>query len=110
MIITLSSPSMKKDIPQNAFKLKVLHDRQHVVNFSFFIFLEKKGKIIKHHKLPFFMLEVSKTNSRTTLESSPGKLTWIGEFVISSLNFKHIVMANCNVLINNQLSLNWFKT
>jgi len=56
------------------------------------------------------MLEVSKTNSRTTLESSPGKLPWIGEFVISSLNFKHIVMANCNVLINNQLSLDWFKT
>jgi len=54
MIITLSSQSIKKDISQNSFKFKVLHDRQHVVNFSFFIFLEKKGKIIKHHKLPFF--------------------------------------------------------
>jgi hypothetical protein len=56
------------------------------------------------------MLEANKTNSRITLESSLAKLTWIGEFVTSSLNFKHIVMANYNVLINNQLSLDWFKT
>ncbi len=47
------------------------------------------------------MLEASKTNSRITLESPLGKVTWIGEFVTSSLNFKHIVMANYNVLINN---------
>jgi hypothetical protein len=67
MIITLSSQSIKKDIPQNTVKLKVLHDKQHVVNFSFFIFLEKKGKIIKHHKLPFFHVGSKQNKFKNTL-------------------------------------------
>jgi hypothetical protein len=56
------------------------------------------------------MLEVNKNNSKAIPKSSSIKLTKATGFVISSLNFKHVVMANYNALENNQQLLNWFKT
>jgi hypothetical protein len=47
------------------------------------------------------MLEANKNNSKSIIESSSIKLTGVDGFIISSLNFKHIVMANCNALENN---------
>ncbi len=56
------------------------------------------------------MLEANKNNSKAILESSSIKLTKANRFVISSLNFKHIVMADYNASKNNQWLLDWFKT
>jgi hypothetical protein len=47
------------------------------------------------------VLEVNKNNSKVIPESSSIKLTRANGFVISSLNFKQIIMANCNALENN---------
>jgi hypothetical protein len=46
--------------------------------------------------------EANKDNSKAIPKSSSIKLIRADGFVISSLNFKHIVMANCNASkINN---------
>jgi len=47
------------------------------------------------------MLEAKKDNSKVVPESSSIKLTRVDGFVISSLNFKHIIMADCNALESN---------
>jgi hypothetical protein len=44
------------------------------------------------------MLEANKNNSKVIPKSSSIKLTRAYGLVIFSLNFKHIVMANCNAL------------
>jgi hypothetical protein len=44
------------------------------------------------------MLEANKNNPKVILESSSIKLTRVNGFVIFSLNFKHIIMANYNAL------------
>jgi hypothetical protein len=56
------------------------------------------------------MLEANKDNSKVILESSSIQLTKVDGFVISSLNFKHIVMVECNASKSNQWLLDWFKT
>ncbi len=56
------------------------------------------------------MLETNKDNSKAILEPSSIKLTNVDGFAISSLNFKHIVMVDCNASKNNQWLLNWFTT
>jgi hypothetical protein len=47
------------------------------------------------------MLETNKDNSKAIPKSSSIKLIRTDGFVISSLNLKHIIMANCNVSKNN---------
>jgi hypothetical protein len=56
------------------------------------------------------MLEVNKDNSKAIPKSSSIKLTRVDGFVVSSLNFKHIVMVDCNALVSNKCFLDWFKT
>jgi hypothetical protein len=56
------------------------------------------------------MLQVNKDNSKAIPESSSIKLTRVDGFIISSLNFKHIVMVDYNALKSNQWFLNWFRT
>jgi hypothetical protein len=56
------------------------------------------------------MLEANKNNPKVILESSSTKLTRVNEFIIFSLNFKHIVMVGYNALESNQWLLDWFKT
>ncbi len=79
---------------------------------SFFfpqIFFLKK----KESKTPqnfILMLETNKDNSKAILKSSLIKLTKVDGFVISSLNFKHIVIVDYNASENNQWLLNWFTT
>jgi hypothetical protein len=47
------------------------------------------------------MLEANKYNSKAIPNSSLIKLTGVDGFLIFSLNFKHIVMANCNASKSN---------
>ncbi len=54
------------------------------------------------------MLEANKDNSKAILESSLIKLTGADEFIISSLNFKHVVMVDCNASKSNKWLLDWF--
>jgi hypothetical protein len=77
--------------------------------FSLHISFKKKGTIPKKHNLKN-KIDSKLKNSKTIPKSSSIKLTWVGGFVISSLHFKHMVMANCNALDNNQWLLYWFKT
>ncbi len=56
------------------------------------------------------MLETNKDNSKAIPKSSSIKLTKANGFIISSLNCKHIIMANYNASKSNQWFLNWFKT
>jgi hypothetical protein len=51
------------------------------------------------------MLEANKNNSKAIPKSSSIKLTRANGFVISSLNFKHIAMVDCNGLASNQCLL-----
>jgi hypothetical protein len=44
------------------------------------------------------MLETNKDNLKAISYSSSIKLTKVDGIVISSLNFKHIVMVDCNAL------------
>ncbi len=53
------------------------------------------------------MLEVNKYNSKAIPKSSSIKLIGANGFIISSLNFKHIVMVDCNALESNQWLLDW---
>jgi hypothetical protein len=62
------------------------------VSFSFSNFLKIKRKEEKTPQTSLMMLEANKDNSKVILESSSIKLTTVDEFVISSLNFKHIGM------------------
>jgi hypothetical protein len=55
-------------------------------------------------------LVANKDSSKTIPKSSSIKLTWVGEFATSFLHFKHMIMACCNALDNNQWQLNLFKT
>jgi hypothetical protein len=56
------------------------------------------------------MLEAKKYNSKAILESSLIKLIGANGFIISFLNFKHIIRADFNTSKSNQWFLNWFKT
>ncbi len=56
------------------------------------------------------MLKANKDNSKVIPKLSSIELTGLDGFIISSLNFKHIVMANFNALENNKWFLYWFKT
>ncbi len=56
------------------------------------------------------MLEAKKDNLKTIKESSSIKLTSANGFVISSLSFKYIVMADCNASKSNRWLLDWFIT
>jgi hypothetical protein len=56
------------------------------------------------------MLETNKDNSKVIPESSLIKLIRVNGFVISSLNFKHIIMANYYPLESNKWLSDWFKT
>jgi hypothetical protein len=47
------------------------------------------------------VLEINKNDSKAIPKSSLIKLIGVNGFVIPSLNFKHIVMANCNALESN---------
>jgi len=72
------------------------------VNFSFFNFFLKERKESKTPQTFLLTLEVNKNNSKVIPKSSSIKLTKAIGFVIFSLKFKHVVMANCNALENNQ--------
>jgi hypothetical protein len=56
------------------------------------------------------MLEANKDNSKGIPKSSVIKLIGIDGFIISSLNFKHIVIVHCNASKSNQWFLDWFRT
>jgi hypothetical protein len=56
------------------------------------------------------MLEVNKDNSKAIPKSSSIKLTKVDGFIIFSLNFKCIIVVDCNALESNQWLLDWFKT
>ncbi len=56
------------------------------------------------------MLEANKDNSKFIPKLSSIKLTNVDGFVISSLNFKHIVIVDYNALESNQWLLDWFRT
>jgi hypothetical protein len=84
-----------------AFESRVYHQRQHVVNFSFFNFFLKEKKESKTPQISLLMLEANNDNSKAIPKSSSIKLTRANGFIISSLDFKHIVMENCNASKNN---------
>jgi hypothetical protein len=56
------------------------------------------------------LVEGNKDHSKVILKSSTIKLIKVDGFVVSSLNFKHIIITNCNVSKSNQRLLDWFKT
>jgi len=56
------------------------------------------------------MLEARQANSIATLELSSIKLPWASGFVNFSFNFKHTIMVDYNVSLNNQWPQEWFKT
>ncbi len=56
------------------------------------------------------MLETNKNISKAIPKSSSIKLTKVDGFIIFCLNFKHIVLVDCNALESNQWLLDWFKT
>jgi hypothetical protein len=66
------------------------------VLFYFQILKKEKKKESKTPQTSLLMLEANKDNSKAILESSVIKLTWANGFIISSLNYKHIIMADCN--------------
>ncbi len=76
---------MTKVALNSLFKLRV-------VNFSFFIFFLKRKERFHNTTYLFYNVEtLSKVNSKVTSTlSSIKNLTMVGEFGISSLNFKHI--------------------
>jgi hypothetical protein len=69
--------------------------------FFFFIYLLKIKERFQKTQLKKKKLIANKKNSKAIPKSSSIKLTWAGGFVISSLHFKHMVMANYNALDNN---------
>jgi hypothetical protein len=71
------------------------------VSFLFSIFFLKEKKESKTPQTFILVLEINKNNSKAIPESSLIKLIGVNGFVISSLNLKHIVMANCNALESN---------
>jgi len=68
------------------------------MRFSFSKFSLKRKEKSKTPQTSLLLLEVNKNNSKVIPESSSIKMTGVDGFVISSLNFKHIVMANCKAL------------
>jgi hypothetical protein len=56
------------------------------------------------------MSEAKKDNSKAIPKSSLIKFTRENGFIISSLNFKHIIMVECNASESNQWFLDWFRT
>jgi hypothetical protein len=56
------------------------------------------------------MLEANKDNSKIIPKSLSIKLSKAYGLVISSFNFQHIIMADCNALENNHMLLDWFRT
>jgi hypothetical protein len=56
------------------------------------------------------MLEANKDNSKIIPKLSLIKLTKAYGLVISSLNFTHIIMVDCNALENNHKLLDWLRT
>jgi hypothetical protein len=56
------------------------------------------------------MSEANKDNSKAIAKSSSMKLIGVDGFIISSLNFKHIVMVDYNASECNLWILDWFKT
>jgi hypothetical protein len=68
------------------------------MSFSFFKFSLKRKRKSKTPQTSLLLLEVNKNNSKIIPESSSIKMIGVDGFVISSLNFKHVIMANCNAL------------
>jgi hypothetical protein len=71
------------------------------VKAFFSYFLEKERKDFKAPQISFLMLKSNKTKLKTTQNHYQSNLHQSMGFVISSLNFKHIVMTNFNALISN---------
>jgi hypothetical protein len=71
------------------------------VKTFFSYFLEKERKDVKTSQISFLMLKSSKTKLKTTQNQCQSNLHGSMGFVISSFNFKYIVVADFNALINN---------
>ncbi len=67
-------------------------------------FLKQEKKNSKILQASFLMLEISKADSKTTIESSSIKLSKVARISNSSLCFKHIVMVKCNASLKNRCS------
>jgi hypothetical protein len=100
----------KKNIKQMFLNLRSsIKDNMLWVFFSSYFFLKER----KESKTPqtfLLKLDANKDNSKAILESSFIKLTKGDGFVIFYLNFKHIVMVDCNASKSNQWLLYWFRT
>jgi hypothetical protein len=80
------------------------------MGFFFSKFLRNERKESRTPQTSFLMLEVNKDNSRIIVESS--SINWSKFCIIptSSFNLEFIMMALFQASLNNQWSLDWFRT
>jgi hypothetical protein len=76
--------------------------RYYTIFLSYFIKQEKKNSKIL--QASFLMFEISKVDSKATIESSSIKFFKVAKISKISLSFKHIVMVKCNASLKNWCS------
>ncbi len=100
-ILTPSSRPKKENIRWKLLNLgSTIKDNMLWTSF-FSNFLTKERKKSKTQHTFLLMLEANKDNAKVIPKSSSIKLSRVDGFRIFPLNFKHIVMANCNASESN---------